>query len=133
LVIEQPGEYYLRAEYWGYELEDSQSGWPNFLKSNVATIFVEEAKDIDTKVFEMLRGDDGTFKDYAYLVRGALEGNGDPIEKFYEIVHSYPRSAYTPIVRRALIGYFEQRMKSTNKPRLSEKERQMYESLRMQN
>jgi hypothetical protein len=133
LVINQPGGYYLGAEFGGYTLGDNPHGWPNYLKSsNIIKISFEKPKGVDAQILEMLRGKDGTFKDYGYLVRGVLGRNDELIEKLYDIVQNYPRSVYTLIIRQALVGFFERWMKVINEPGLSVKEKQMYESLRPQ-
>jgi hypothetical protein len=135
LVINQPGEYLLGAEYGGYNFGDNPDGSSNYLKSsNTIRVSFAKPEGVDAQVLEMLRGEDGTFKDYGYLVREAMSktGRGKVIEKLYDVVQNYPGSVYAPIVHRGLIRFFEQQIKTIGKPSLSAKENRMYESLRVQ-
>jgi len=138
LAIDQPGQVYIKAEYWGYSTSGyyDKTGWPDFPRSEDALrIFVQSPSGTDAEVFELVRDKDSTFDSYTHLMYygslGDERKDKDGVEKFYRISQDYPESTYAPILRRGLIRNFEQQQKEINRA-FSEKEKRMYESLQQQ-
>jgi len=119
ISLDQPGIYYIQAEL---ETDVGET-----LQSNVIEIRIVEPEGTDAKVWELLRGEDGTHQDYYLLVSGGVIKNKELLKKFVSIVQSYSESVYTLALRKGLVQYFENQL---NKQQLSEPEKAWYEAIR---